>query len=66
MNPFKSCVITVSISCDSVRECVSRLLKRLRPYRRRFIIVTLVVAFFYVLGYFSTPVSTPGMCLIYG
>ena len=33
----------------------------LRRHRRR-----LIVAFFYALGYFSHPVTSPLMCKIYG
>ncbi len=38
----------------------------LRRNRRRLIVIALVIAFFYLLGYFSQPVAIPGMCKIYG
>ncbi|NLF54780.1 MAG: hypothetical protein GX576_10395 [Thauera phenolivorans] len=38
----------------------------LRRNRRRLIVIALVVAFFYLLGYFTHPVAIPGMCKIYG
>lgn len=38
----------------------------LRRHRRRLIGLALVVGFFYALGYFSHPVTSPLMCKIYG
>jgi hypothetical protein len=38
----------------------------LQRHRRRLIGLALVVAFFYTLGYFSHPVTSPLMCKIYG
>jgi hypothetical protein len=38
----------------------------LRARWRRLLVIALVVAFFYLLGYFTPRVSSPGMCLIYG
>ena len=38
----------------------------LRRRRRRLIGLALVVGFFYALGYFSHPVTSPLMCKIYG
>lgn len=49
-----------------MRKRVRSALVWLRERRRRFIVIGLVIAFFYALGYFTTPGSTPGMCLIYG
>lgn len=47
------------------RTCLKRLVW-LRRHRRVLIRIALVVAFFYVLGYFTPQVSSPGMCKIYG
>ncbi|MDD3329421.1 MAG: hypothetical protein PHW25_20270 [Zoogloea sp.] len=38
----------------------------LQRHRRKLIGLALVVAFFYTLGYFSHPVTSPLMCKIYG
>ena len=38
----------------------------LRRHRRRLIELALLVGFFYALGYFSHPVTSPLMCKIYG
>lgn len=35
-------------------------------HRRWLIVLTLLSVFFSVLGYFTNPVSLPGMCRIYG
>ncbi|MHB1373473.1 MAG: hypothetical protein ACYC5W_00185 [Thauera sp.] len=37
-----------------------------RRHRRLLIVLALLAIFFSVLGYFSKPVSAPGMCKIYG
>lgn len=37
-----------------------------RRHRRLLIVLAALVVFFSVLGYFSNPVSLPGMCRIYG
>jgi hypothetical protein len=45
---------------------VARALAWWRGHWRRVLVIALVVVFFYLLGYFTPQVSTPGMCLIYG
>ncbi|MGD9870701.1 MAG: hypothetical protein AB7S63_06515 [Thauera sp.] len=37
-----------------------------RRHRRLLLILLLLSLFFSVLGYFTSPVSVPGMCKIYG
>lgn len=34
--------------------------------RRRIVLLLAVIAFFYALGYFTTPRLIPGACLVYG
>ncbi|WP_168735258.1 hypothetical protein [Pseudothauera rhizosphaerae] len=50
----------------SPRAVFSRVAAWLYARRRKLLMLALVVAFFYLLGYFTPRVSTPGMCLIYG
>ena len=40
--------------------------RRASRHRRWLIVLTLLSVFFSVLGYFTNPVSLPGMCRIYG
>lgn len=35
-------------------------------HRRLLLVLALLALFFSVVGYFSNPVSSPGMCKIYG
>jgi len=44
----------------------SGLLAWARRHRRLLIVLALLSLFFSVLGYFTNPVSLPGMCKIYG
>ncbi|ENO96148.1 hypothetical protein [Thauera phenylacetica] len=44
----------------------SGLLAWVRRHRRLLIVLALLSLFFSVLGYFTNPVSLPGMCRIYG
>ncbi|MBC9071355.1 hypothetical protein IAI53_05220 [Thauera sp. CAU 1555] len=50
----------------SPRVMLARATGWLRARWRRLLAIALVVAFFYLLGYFTPRVSSPGMCLIYG
>lgn len=50
----------------SRRRLLSGLLDWLRRRRRMLIAILCLVAFFYLLGRFSSPVTTSGMCLVYG
>ncbi|MFV8823760.1 hypothetical protein ACNKW1_03475 [Thauera sp. WH-2] len=45
---------------------VAGLVAWVRRHRRLLLILLLLSLFFSVLGYFSNPVSMPGMCKIYG
>lgn len=45
---------------------VAGLVAWMRRHRRLLLILLLLSLFFSVLGYFSNPVSMPGMCKIYG
>lgn len=38
----------------------------LKRRRRKLVGLALLIAFFYALGYFSHPVTSPLMCKIYG
>jgi len=47
-------------------ELVRGLVARARRHRRLLIVLALLSLFFSALGYFTNPVSLPGMCKIYG
>lgn len=49
-----------------LRDRAARLIGWARRHRRLLIVLALLAVFFSVLGYFSKPVSLPGMCRIYG
>ena len=47
-------------------ERVRGLVAWARRHRRLLIVLVLLSLFYSVLGYFTNPVSLPGMCKIYG
>ncbi|HRQ59451.1 MAG TPA: hypothetical protein PLN31_18710 [Azoarcus taiwanensis] len=49
-----------------MRKQLERLWQWCKLRRRRIIVVLLVIAFFYALGYFTSPKGIPGACLVYG
>ncbi len=51
---------------ERLRVLAVRAAAWLRARRRRLLVIGAVILFFYLLGYFTPRVSTPGMCLIYG
>ncbi len=61
-----SCGITAIIFSGSMRKHLESFWQWCRLRRRRIIAVLLVIAFFYGLGYFTTPQGVPGTCLVYG